>query len=67
MADVLQNDFKATGILCDSILNNIDSFHVTDNFAVCIMHDIFEGTCHYDLCHIITYFIKNGYFHLRKT
>lgn len=22
------------------------------------MHDIFEGVCHYDMCHIITYYTK---------
>lgn len=28
------------------------------------MHDVFEGICHYDLCHIIPYLIKMKYFNL---
>lgn len=32
-----------TGIKSNSVLNKIESFHVTENFAVDIAHDIFEG------------------------
>lgn len=28
------------------------------------MHDIFEGVCVYDVCHIIFNLIKSGYFYL---
>ncbi|KAF0717400.1 Uncharacterized protein FWK35_00025683 [Aphis craccivora] len=38
-----RNDFKETGIYKNSILNNISSFHV--------------GICHYNMCHIINYYI----------
>lgn len=62
--DVAVIDINSTGIKEVSILNEINSFHVTSNFAVCIMHDIFEGVCHYDMCHIITHCIKTGYFSL---
>ncbi|XP_008188545.1 uncharacterized protein LOC103310882, partial [Acyrthosiphon pisum] len=54
--DVLSNNFKETGIYQESILNRIKSFHVTDNFCVDIMHDLFEGVCHYNMCHIIKYY-----------
>lgn len=37
-------------------MNNINSFHVTTNFCVDVMHDIFEGVCHYDMCHTATYY-----------
>lgn len=46
------------GIQQNSILNNIATFHVTTNYTVDVMHDIYEGICHYDMCHIITYFTK---------
>lgn len=48
--DVTANDIGSTGIKESSIFNSIHSFHVTTNFAVCVMHDIFEGVCHYDMC-----------------
>lgn len=38
------------------MLNTIFVFHVTRNYSVDLMHDLFEGVCHYDLCHIINYF-----------
>lgn len=53
------------GVTQNSILNNIKSFHVTKNYAVDVMHDVFEGVCHYDMCHIISYFTeKIKYFSL---
>lgn len=51
--DVLTNNFKETGIYQESILNRIKSFHVINNYCVDIMHDLFEGVCHYNMCHII--------------
>jgi len=56
--DIAINDFKQTGIYKDSVLNNINSFHVTTNYSIDIMHDIFEGICHYNLCHIINYYTE---------
>lgn len=61
-ADIAANDSKKTGIEENSILNSIPSFHTTTNFAVDIMHDVFEGVCRYDMCHIITYLINQNYF-----
>jgi len=62
--DVALNNFSETGIYKESILNNIHSFHVTQNYVVDIMHDIFEGVCHYNLCHIIKYYINLQIFSL---
>lgn len=56
--DVALNDFRTTGIYKDSILNTIESFHVTKNYAVDIMHDLFEGVCHYDMCEVLNYYIN---------
>lgn len=62
--DIVIDDYKITGIIENSIFNEINSFHVTDNFTVDIMHDIFEGICRYEICHAILYFIDNKYFSL---
>jgi len=35
-----------------------------DNYAVDIMHDLFEGICVYNMCHIINNLISRGYFNL---
>lgn len=57
--DVELNNFFQTVNSQNCILNNINSFHVTTNFSVGMMHDIFEGVCHYNMCHLINYFIEN--------
>lgn len=56
--DIITNDFKETGIYKDSVLNKIVFFHVTTNYSVDLMHDIFEGVCHYNMCHIINYYTE---------
>lgn len=58
--DIITNDFISTGIYRESILHKIFSFHVVTNFCVDIMHDIFEGICHYDMCHVILYYIQTA-------
>lgn len=58
--DVVTMNFIETGIYKDSFLNQITSFHVTKNYCIDIMHDLFEGICHYDLCHIIRYYIDTA-------
>lgn len=62
--DVIKNDYKLTGIHENSIFNSVNSFHVVENFAVDLMHDIFEGICVYDMSHIILNLIKSEYFNL---
>jgi len=56
--DVEKNDFSQTGVNKLSILNQINSFHVTSNYCVDIMHDIFEGIAHYNMCHLIIYYTE---------
>lgn len=56
--DLALDKVSLTGIKESSILNSINSFHVTNNLAVDAMHDLFEGICHYDMCHIITKLIE---------
>lgn len=62
--DVLKNDLKLTGINENSIFNIISSFHVVENYSVDLMHDIFEGICIYNMCHIILNLINAGFFSL---
>ncbi|XP_063380452.1 uncharacterized protein LOC134675033 [Cydia fagiglandana] len=57
--DVEINNVTTTGISERCVFNDISTFHVVDNFCVDIMHDIFEGVCHYDLTHIIVYFTES--------
>ncbi|KYM96683.1 hypothetical protein ALC62_12647 [Cyphomyrmex costatus] len=63
--DLKINNSQNTGIKNKSLLNDLPSFHVVENYYADVMHDIFEGVCHYVLCHAITYFImKIKYFDL---
>lgn len=45
-------------VLKGNYSDNIQSFHVTYNFFVNMMHDLFEGICHFDICKIIEYYIE---------
>lgn len=58
--DVESKNFSETGIYKASTLNQIHSFHVTKNVCVDTMHDLYEGIYHYDMCHIIKYFINTA-------
>jgi len=61
------NNFINTGIYQESILNKIFNFHVVTNYCVDVMHDIFEGICHYDLCHILLYYTQAAKFFSLET
>jgi len=47
--DISINNITLTGLKEVCVFNQINSFHVTQNFAVDIMHDILEGVCKYDI------------------
>ncbi|KAJ1518783.1 hypothetical protein ONE63_011607 [Megalurothrips usitatus] len=55
--DVATNDVSQTGIKEECVFNNIESFHVTTNYAVDFMHDVLEGVCCYDLVEILYNFV----------
>lgn len=57
---IASQHFSDTGIYNESILNPIVSFHVTHNFCVDFMNDLYEGVCDYDMCRIIKYFINSA-------
>jgi hypothetical protein len=56
-SDLEVNNISLTGIKSACIWNRIPSFHVTENYAVDIMHDIFEGVANYDMILILRQFI----------
>lgn len=58
-SDVALNDVSQTGIKAECVFNTLPSFHVVNNVSVDIMHDVFEGVCHYDMLHILKYFIND--------
>lgn len=62
--DLQTNDVSQTGVKENCIFNSLNSFHVTSNYSVDVMHDVFEGVCHYNMCHIIKYFLSEKYFTL---
>lgn len=63
-SDLLIDNFYLTGVKEDSIFNMLYRFHVSRNFSVDILHDFFEGVCHYDLCNIILNLLDQNAFTL---
>lgn len=55
--DIEQNDASVTGLKESCVWHAIDNFHFTQNIAVDIMHDVFEGVCNYTLCPILYRYI----------
>lgn len=58
-ADVEKNDVSTTGINSECVFNEIEDFHILENSALDIMHDIYEGVCGYDLSQILLHYIVN--------
>lgn len=56
--DLTINNLSITGIYEESIFNEVPYFHVVENYSVDIMHDLFEGVFHYNMCKIILYLIS---------
>lgn len=52
------DNVSLTGVVTRCILNEIPSFHVTSNFFVDAMHDVFEGISHYDMSQIMKYIVE---------
>lgn len=57
--DVLINNVSQTGIKTRCIWHALNSYHVTENLVCDLMHDFYEGVCHYDLCAILDYLINH--------
>ncbi|KAK0137993.1 hypothetical protein N1851_025801 [Merluccius polli] len=55
-----------TGLKRDSFLNNLKFYHVTDNVAPDVMHDILEGIGPYEVKLILNSLIENNHLTLDK-
>ncbi|XP_050063305.1 uncharacterized protein LOC126552640 [Aphis gossypii] len=57
--DVITDDVSRTGIKELCVWNDVESFDVTSNFSVDIMHDMLEGVCKYDVGFLLKELIFN--------
>ncbi|XP_026281063.1 uncharacterized protein LOC113208326 [Frankliniella occidentalis] len=55
--DVALSDYSVTGIKTNSVFNQLNSFHITSNFAVDGFHDLSEGVAHYVMLHVLKHCI----------
>lgn len=53
---------KTFGIRENCVFHVISNYHVTENFSVDPMHNLFEGICGYDLAKILNNFINTENF-----
>lgn len=60
--DVSADSVSDTGIKHSVIWNEIDGYHVTNNWAFDIMHDMLEGVCNYDMQNVINYILNKRKF-----
>lgn len=51
-----------TGIKKNCIFNVLPGYHVTQNYAVDMMHDLLRGVFHFDMIEIINYYINTKKF-----
>lgn len=52
--DLILNDVSRTGIKEPCVWSSqLNDFHLTENFCVDVMHDLFEGVCNYDIQNIL--------------
>lgn len=58
--DLSKQDFRETGVKRNCVFHMLSNFHVTERFSFDLMHDIFEGVCSYDLCHVILALINDN-------
>lgn len=63
-AELAKNDFKLTGIKEECVFNKIPSFNIINCPSVDIMHDLFEGVCHFQMSKMILNFLENNIFTL---
>lgn len=55
-------DFKLNGVKNNCLFNDLNTFHVTDNYIADIAHDLLEGVCKYDLCSVLKNLISESFF-----
>ena len=57
---------KETGIKKHCVFSSLESFSVTHNVTVDLMHDLFEGVCPIFITFTLKYCIKSKFFSLKK-
>ncbi|KAK3915050.1 Kinetochore protein spc7 [Frankliniella fusca] len=62
--DVLLNDYSLTGIKSECVWNELVSYHCSVSCCLDLMHDYFEGVCHYDLAVVLKYVIERQFMSL---
>ena len=63
-ADLRLNDPASTGVKTLCILNDIENFHVANNYTPDVMHDLLEGVCALEVHLVIANLIQAGFFDL---
>ena len=62
--DLLLNDPTSTSVKGSCLLNNVQHFHVTTNYAPDVMHDLLEGVCGLEVHIVLGNLIQAGLFDL---
>lgn len=65
LEDVKYSNSCKTGIIENSVFNDLDDFNVIANGSVDVMHDIFEGVANYVMTQILLKFIDEKYFDIQ--
>ncbi|XP_046862632.1 uncharacterized protein LOC124456174 [Xenia sp. Carnegie-2017] len=58
------NSYAETGIKSPCVLNEVENFHVTSNYAPDVMHDLLEGVCGLEVHLVLAQLIREGLFDL---
>lgn len=62
--DIDINNPAMTGVKSSCLLNDVENFHVTNNIAPDIMHDLLEGICSLEVHLVLAVLIQEGFFTL---
>ncbi|CAB3980521.1 Hypothetical predicted protein [Paramuricea clavata] len=62
--DLDLNDPSSTGIKAPCLLNDLEHFHVTTNYAPDVMHDLLEGVAGLEVHLVVADLVQSGFFDL---
>ncbi|KAJ8672423.1 hypothetical protein QAD02_003682 [Eretmocerus hayati] len=54
----LEKSVQETGLQGECIFNELDDYHVIPYASVDVMHDVFEGICHYVMAQVVLYLVS---------
>lgn len=58
--DLKVNDSSLTGIKQRCVFNEIDNFHIYENYSIDVMHDFWEGVAKYTINNVLNALIKSN-------